>query len=313
MPRIELCALTVLAIAAALPTLASAQSLPFNTTSAISIGFEEKAVRPLFQFIHLGTVRRGTDEVSDPMDRAMDVWAIPIMVPYSVSGKLIPILAVPVLHKRLRFTDATGRHELITSGVGDALVMFKYTWLQRDRLNQTTRAVIVAGVKVPTGSTDERDASGQRLALPLQLGSGSWDLPVTVAGTATRGRFGWTGDLSYRVNTEANDFEAGDVFGYDLALGYRMWPARYETFREKVVNGYLELNGQVAKHGRQDGVEIGDSGGHELFLSPGLQWVPLTNLLVEASAQVPVYQNLLGTQLATDYRVGAGVRYLLPF
>ncbi len=295
------------------PARPHAQSLPFNTTSAISIGFEEKAVRSFFQYMHAGRLKQGTETVNDPADRSMDIWAVPIMIPYSVSRKLIPILVVPIVHKRLGFTDASGRHELVTSGVGDALLLLKYTWLQRDRLNETTRAVLVAGLKTPTGSNDERDNLGQLLPRPLQLGSGSWDVPITVAGTATRGRFGLSGDLSYRLATEADGFKGGNALGYDVALGYRAWPARYETLREKVVNTYMELNGQVTQYARQRGVMVSDTGGHEIYLSPGLQWVPRTNLLVEASVQVPIYQNLYGTQLATDVRMGAGIRYLLPF
>lgn len=309
-PRLS--ALAVLGVLGAAPAV-SAQSLPFNTTSAISIGFEEKAVRPFVQYMHLGRLKTGTDQVADPMNRSMSVWAMPVMVPYAISDRLIPMLAVPLVRKSLRFMDATGRREIHSSGVADALLMFKYTWYQRDRLNATTRAVFVGGVKIPTGSTSVRDASGQSLPRPLQLGSGSWDVPVTLAFTATRGRAGWTGDVTYRVNTEAEGFEAGDVFGYDIALGYRLWPARYETFREKVVNGYLELNGQVIQHSRDGGAPVRDSGAHEIYLSPGLQWVPLTNLLVESSVQFPVYQNLYGTQLATSLRLGGGIRYLLPF
>jgi len=295
------------------PNSLRAQSLPFNTTSAISIGFEEKAVRAFFQYMHLGGLRRGRESVTDSAKRSMEVWATPILVPYSVSRKLIPIFVVPIVHKSLRFTDGSGQHELATSGIGDALLMFKYTWFQRDRLNETTRAVLVTGLKAPTGSNDERDNSGQLLPRPLQLGSGSWDIPITIAGTATRGRFGLSGDLSYRLTTEANGFKAGNVLGYDVALGYRAWPPRYETFREKVVNAYMELNGQVTPHAKQQSVSVSDTGGHEIYLSPGLQWVPRSNLLVESSIQVPIYQNLYGTQMATDVRVGTGVRYLLPF
>ncbi len=74
---------------------------------------------------------------------------------------------------------------------------------------------------------------------------------------------------------------------------------------------YMELNGQVTHHARQGGVTVSDTGGHEIYLSPGLQWVPRTNVLVEGSVQVPTYQDIYGTQLATDVRMGAGIRSAL--
>lgn len=45
-----------------------------------------------------------------------------------------------------------------------------------------------------------------------------------------------------------------------------------------------------------------NTGSHTIFLSPGIQATPLKNLLLEASVQIPIYQDLRGRQLG--YEVG---------
>jgi hypothetical protein len=86
---------------------------------------------------------------------------------------------------------------------------------------------------------------------------------------------GLHGNLGYRVNTEHNGFEAGGVLSYDLAGGYRLYPSRYARFRQSTWVLYLELNGTVSGEDEVAQAEDPDSGGHVLFLSPDLQWVPL--------------------------------------
>ncbi len=54
-------------------------------------------------------------------------------------------------------------------------------------------------------------------------------------------------------------------------------------------------------------MELDDTGGTVVFLSPGIQWVT-QRVIYEASLQVPVIQNLNGSQVETDFVATAGVR-----
>ena len=148
--------------------------------------------------------------------------------------------------------------------------------------------------------------------LRLQLGTGSWDFPFGLSFTRSTGRVALNADVFYRVNTEHETISFGNQFNYDLALGYRLYPVQYETYREKVINLYLEINGQVNGKNKVEGETAENSGGHTIFLSPGVQWVLLQNLLLEASVQLPVFEDFNGTQLGNDFTFSAGVRYLLP-
>ena len=95
------------------------------------------------------------------------------------------------------------------------------------------------------------------------------------------------------------------------ALGYRFYPSLYEIYPSPYATAYLELNGQFARKSQTAGQSVADSGGHTLFLSPGVQFIPLGNLILEASLQIPVRQELNGTQLGTDFAFKGGIRWLI--
>lgn len=90
------------------------------------------------------------------------------------------------------------------------------------------------------------------------------------------------------------------VFGVDgggLAgmVKYRVHPVCHpgrDTFL------LLELNGRWQDQARVGGGVASDSGGHVLYVSPGVQFLLRRNLILEGEMQVPVLHELNGTQLA---------------
>ncbi|MDA2926593.1 hypothetical protein MYX78_05075 [Acidobacteria bacterium AH-259-G07] len=55
---------------------------------------------------------------------------------------------------------------------------------------------------------------------------------------------------------------------------------------------------------------LADTGGTTLFLTPGIQWVLTPRFLVEAAFQIPIVQELNGTQLVFAPTANAGIRLL---
>ncbi len=72
----------------------------------------------------------------------------------------------------------------------------------------------------------------------------------------------------------------------------------------------LELNGRWSDRDRQDGGRIRASGGHVLFLAPGLQ-LAAKDWILEASLQVPIAQDLRGSQAEQDFIAVLSMR--VPF
>ena len=96
---------------------------------------------------------------------------------------------------------------------------------------------------------------------------------------------------------------------YDLALSIRV-PEEVETIRTRTLQLYLEWNGSVTQQASGDGSELVDTGGHIGYLSPGVQWVLLPQLLIEGSLQIPVLQDHNGLQPDYGMRPAIGARFL---
>jgi len=286
-----------------------AQALPFHTETAITSGFEESAARTFASLFGRSGLFRDGERVADPMRRDIDVFVQPFAVlPFAITPMWTTRVIVPVVHKSMDFTTPGGRRSYSTTGVGDVIVDTKWIFYHKNHLGGTTRVGIEGGVKLPVGHKGATLPDGSIAPRPLQVGSGSWDFPLKALFTKTEGHFGLLSNAGYRINTTADGFKAGNVFSYDVAVGLRFRPWVYESLRDKSLVAYLELNGEVAQRSKVGGVQNPDSGGHVLFLSPDLQWIPTPWLLFEGSVQFPIAQDLNGTQLEYDTRFQFGAR-----
>ncbi len=290
----------VMAVALLAPGSLRAQVLPFHTETAITTGFEEQAARTFSSFFGRQGLRRDID---------VFVQAFGVL-PYAITPMWTTRVVVPFVRKSMDFTTPGGtRSDYATSGVGDILVDTKWVFFSSNRLKGTTRLGIEGGVKIPLGGTDARMPDGAVAPRGLQLGSGSWDFPLKALFTMARDRFGLLANIGYRINTSDDGIDAGNVFSYDVALGLRLAPLVYKSLRDKSLMVYLELNGEVAPRDKALGTPDPDSGGHLLFLSPDIQWIPTPWLLFEGSVQFPILQDLNGTQLEYGTRFQFGTRF----
>jgi hypothetical protein len=280
---------------------AFSQGPPINTDTAVISGIEGAALRSFFKYIEK------SGDLEGGKSGRLSVVEVPIIIPYEIfPNKLLVVGKIPYTEKRRKVKDGVTEQRLSNSGFGDLSLNLKYLFYQKDAPRESTRAVLTGGIKLPTGEDNKKG-----LPPPLQDGSGSHDYNLGFIISRFKERIGMSADLVYTLKTEANDFEFGDTLKYDLALGYRLIPAVYETYPAKQLNLYIELNGTYAWKNEDNGVKVDDSGGNTIFLSPGIQLIPWRTLLFEASFQIPVFEDLNGKQLEPDYAIVVGFRWLI--
>lgn len=229
----------------------------------------------------------------------LEVDVVPLVVVWGATPKLTLFGITPLLDKELTIDTAAGRMSRGDSGLGDLTLLARYTLWQRDSRGATFRVAPFLGVEVPTGRDDAEDSLG-RLPPPLQLGSGSWDPVLGIV--VTRQTLGWQVDssLSYQDNTEANDFEIGDVARFDLSYQHRVRPRELGAGLPSFVYAVLESNVVWQDRHRAAGQDVADSGGTSWHLAPGIQCVR-KRLILEAAVQLPVIQNLHGNARESDW------------
>ena len=277
------------------PELLSAQGLPFHTETALTTAFEERGVRA-FSMVQ----RRGD----------ATILASPLVVlPFAPHQRITTMIRLPVVSKWMNQSGDTGDLDYSNAGIGDLSISAKWAFFASNYFQGTTRIAVIGSVSVPTGSTNATFNGGTVAPRPLQLGRGAVSGGLAVAGTLVRGRWGINADVGHARSASDNGFQFGEVTRYDVAIGFRI-PDYIETLQTRTFQIYLEWNGSIAARSTEAGRPLSNSGGHVAYVSPGLQWVVLPQLLIEGSLQIPVVQDFNGTQSDFGVRPAVGGRFL---
>ena len=205
---------------------------------------------------------------------------------YGITADLSATLAIPYIFER------SGTDE--SSGPGDVSIRTKYRFWRRDGVGVQDAAAVILGVKLPTGDEDKAP----------RLGSGSTDYLFALAVARESLKWYYFGDVRYRLNTEGGGgLRAGNGVFADLAIGIRPWKIKYLRPDLVVI---AELNFESRDRNEFFGVDVADSGGTRLFLSPSF-FFTYRNWALKGGIQFPVEQDLNGNQPESDYRFSLAV------
>ena len=179
------------------------------------------------------------------------------------------------------------------SGLGDVALLVKRQVWKRDALQAQDRVALVGGAVFPTGEHKTFDALGRVRPARLSPGTGAFQFPAGVLFNhdSSPGLFA---DALYTFNLEGDGYSYGDTVRYDLGFTYAVLGGKP---REHFLWAVLELNGEWAERDELGSARLDDTGGHVLWLSPGLRLVHWKGTVsVDLSYQFPVAKNLNGNQ-----------------
>ena len=147
---------------------------------------------------------------------------------YEYSPRLFFRLAVPIIEQstdHISIVPGYDEFNISSDGVGDVVALADYE-LGRT-VNSAWRAI--AGVSIPTGSIDEvgdtpRAPGNQQLPYTMQIGSGTWDLPVGIVFDKYDQYVNWGADARAVIRTGTND--------RDYRLGHKFSAGGWIKWRE---------------------------------------------------------------------------------
>jgi len=189
------------------------------------------------------------------------------------------------------------------SGIGDISIIGRYTGFSADK-----SAGIIAGLKLPTGSTNANFNAGAAVGTPLdrslQIGTGSTDLILGGFFTGTISEYGWfaQGTVQHAVATKSIagvNYRPGDAYALNTGIRYAKFGAQFTPM--------LQLN---YIHRAPD--DIGGTpldGGTLLYLAPGASIRLGGGTSVYSFIQLPVYQYVNGLQLSPRYTFTFGIKH----
>ncbi len=239
---------------------------------------------------------------------------------YAASERLTMMVMVPYVRKKMDHVTrpAMGGNAFTTtaSGIGDVRLSGMIGLLQRGNHDLHVNV----GISVPSGSTAKRDdtpmMANARLPYPMQIGSGTFDLLPGVTYAGKSGRITWGAHLlttvrlgrnkrrySFGDSFEGTVWGAADILDWlsgSVRLGYQRWgdvkgadPALDPTMV------------QTAAPDIQAGRRLDLLFGIDMISKPGT----LDGHRFAIEFGFPVFQNLNGPQLETEWTMSAGWQY----
>ncbi len=175
------------------------------------------------------------------------------------------------------------------SGVGDVSLFTKYRFWRNDTLGAQESAAVLVKVKFDSGEDGKSPP----------VSSGSTDAILGLSyGYESRKWYRWA-SVRYRRNGENDDgLRRGDKVLVDLVGGFR---PKLTGYMEPDTVWLLELNSEYGRRAEFRGSDLSNTGGTELFLSPGIFWTK-RNFAVKAGVQIPIVSKLHGRQDNSDFR-----------
>ena len=277
-----------------------------------------------YRYMYMGMEgnRNGTDSVSteevlrdymvSPTEMSMQMHMLGIM--YGATSNLTLMAMAPYVRLEMdHVTRMGGKFTTKTDGLGDLKLSALY--LLPNPGKHTFH--VNAGISFPTGSVDEKGDTpagpDQKLPYPMQLGSGTYDLLAGLTYRGLTGAWQWGGQAAavFRIGENKEDYTLGNRFqatGWLTRLlgGGFSASARLDwNWWDDIDGADPELNPAVVPTADPD-----LRGGNRIDALLGLNFVHgQHSLAVEGG--VPIYQDLHGPQLETDWLITAG--YQLAF
>jgi hypothetical protein len=195
------------------------------------------------------------------------------------------------------------------NGFGDIRVVGRYTGFSADKT-----AGIIAGVKLPTGSTNANFNDGVTPLDPsLQIGTGSTDIILGGFFTGAIDEYGWfaQGTVQHAVETKSysgDDYHPGDTYSLNTGIRHAKFGAKFTPMLQL---NYIHRSPDTGAAASPPDALTGGAatGGTLLYLAPGALVRIGGGTSVYGFVQLPVYQNVNSLQLNPRYALILGVSH----
>lgn len=271
--------------------------IPYNNLS-IAVSIQHNILNDAFQ---------SSRSIDDPLNRKSTVTDFYLEIEYGVAERVSIIAAGGYTNKSRTTTvfdsEINSNSEITFTGQGftDIVLLGKFQLIVPNIIAPLGIS-IGAGAKLPTGSYRQEN-NGARLPIDLQPGTGATDLLLW--GHANYSIPFWS--LSFNLNalyrytgTNLDAYRYGDEFISSINGTYGI--ASFLAFN-------LQFKGRFAAKDYWNSRFLPSTGGTYLDLTPSLVYVE-GNFNLKILAQVPLYRDVQGIQLAVSEKLGAELSYL---
>ena len=225
-----------------------------------------------------------------------DIWCR-----YAKNSKIQVLINIPFIQNKVWDNGVVSS----VSGIGDATALFNYILVnstQNKRLKHLW--MLNAGIKIPTGKFQV--LKNELLLNPnIQLGSGSFDLPISTLYSIRKNNISFQSEANYKLNTyNVNGYKFGNRWSCLAKLGY--WFSLNKLLI--IPSTSIILNATSDDKRRNTGV-VNYTGGTSIQAVLGCD-IYYKNISATLNIQKPIYEYLSNGNTHSNARVLLGVNYL---
>lgn len=263
-----------------------------------------------YDYNNLNTLNAGSERLNDN-SRQRITNSILANIGYSFTAKFSVETLFTWVNQTRTITQFNNENFTETKGIGDAVILLKYTFPNLFKNNTTLN--IGLGSKIPLGKSDIVSNQGIQLTADLQPGSGAFDgigwlslaKQLSFRPTAT-----FSSSVTYRF-TGVNNSYLNNTSTYEFG---NVLQANISYVDEFLVHKTLINPGLVIKYRKSTVDKINNSiipntGGEWLFARAELTIQLSQNLSFTNKLEVPLYSYVDGTQLTPTSRFTTGFTY----
>lgn len=253
-----------------------------------------------------------TQTVTASLNYTGEVFGVSIQIPYldrthSTNGTLNPASDTPA-------TVPQGTNGATSSdgALGDIRVVGRYSGFSVDR---TTG--LIAGIKLPTGSTNANFTGGPGAGTPLdaglQIGTGSTDVILGAYTSGLISTYGWfvQGTVQHAISPLAHEasgsYRPGDTYSLNTGIRYAQFGVRIAPMLQLNIVRRTADQGTGVPIDALTGAPV--SSGTLAYLAPGASIRIGGGTSVYGFVQLPIYQNVSSLQLVPKYTATFGVHH----
>lgn len=336
MRKIVLIMMLIIAVCLSLSPKADAAGLCCQQSSGVQESLSgvaapatgELSLQLNYSFTRMDKLKQGTsakslDDASVSTSYAslpvtMDMIKYTFTAGYGFSPRFNGFVSLPYLRNTMDMTMSAGAGmgwmDMTMEPVskpGDATIMGLYQMYTDREMGPNKALTAGIGVKTATGSSTETTSSEKYVHAHMQPGTGSWDPLVSLLYTQMADPFLMQADMTHQFSTRNRQgYEFGDSTAVNLGATYAVAP----EFNVSAGMTYLHVgraNDRDGNYTNRNSLmdDPANTGGDSLWLSPGIQAIPVKNAMVDMKVQFPVWEDVNGIQLVTRYRLVIGMAY----
>ena len=262
-----------------------------------------------YDYNNLNTLNNGSERLDDD-SRLRITHSVLLNAGYAVTDRLSVEGLFTWVNQQREITQFGNENLDQTSGIGDAVLLLKYNFI--NALGKNSALDLGLGAKLPLGSSTETNDRGITLNADLQPGSNAWDIiywSSMYKNFDFRPSFNISSRIIYR-NTGTNNSYFGDStykFGNEFQA-FVGFSDQFLLFKTQTTPS-ISFKYRDAAQDKVGGFNVENTGGNWVWIVPDFSINITPSMVFSTKVELPIYSNVDGTQLTPTYRLTTGVLF----